>query len=152
VLHRTFLPFVCSCLFSTSVVAEMPQSVMIHTQIVFNSPADGIFTATEPLCPSGEFITVQYIFNPSQLHGHGFMVEALYTCDDGSGTFNIQYHPVSQGWLDPEFLLTGPWAVVKGGTGKFTRLTGSGDFGVVIDFDQEPWTGEETFVGTVQLK
>jgi hypothetical protein len=127
------------------------QTVTIHTDAIFLPVVVGTFTATPPLCASGTFTTTQFIFNPSQLHGHGFMAEKLLTCNDGSGTFSIQFHPLAQGFNDPEFLLTGPWSIVNGGTGKYAKLTGHGDFGVVIDFDQDPWIGKETFVGSVQF-
>jgi hypothetical protein len=32
------------------------------------------------------------------------------------------------------------------------KLSGHGDFAVIIDFSTDPWTGDETFVGFVQLK
>jgi len=132
--------------------AGKPQVVMIHSHVVFSPVVVGTFTATPPLCASGTFTSTQFISNPSQLHGHGFMAEKLLKCSDGSGTFNIQFHPLAQGFNDPEFLLTGPWSVVNGGTGKYVKLTGHGDFGVVIDFDQDPWIGDETYVGSVQLE
>lgn len=131
--------------------AGQPQPIMIHSNIVLEPVATGTFTATAPLCASGIFTTTKFIFNPSQLHGHGFTGVKEFACDDGSGTFNIKFHPLSQGFNDPVFILTGPWSVVPGATGDYVKLTGHGDFGVVIDFDQEPWIGEETYVGSVQF-
>jgi len=152
-MRNKIIPVVALILFSiSSAYAAKPQSVMIHTNIIFGEEFTGNFTATPPLCSSGVFITTQSIFNPSQFHGHGFMAEKQFVCDDDTGTFNVQFHPLSQGSNDPEFILTGPWSVVNGGIGAYVKLTGHGDFGVVIDFDQDPWIGEETFVGSVQFK
>lgn len=137
--------------------ADEPQAVIIQTTIAFVPLAEGTFTATAPLCTSGTVRTVRAVFNPSLLRGHGFTGRAEFTCDDNSGTFIIQLHPqagsnYAGGTREPEFTLTGPWSIVIGGTGRYAKLTGHGDFGVVIDFEQDPWTGEESYVGFVQLK
>jgi hypothetical protein len=130
--------------------ADAPQAVIIRTNITFAEPAFGTFTATLPLCASGTAIGRFVATNPSV--AHGWTVAWEYTSDDNTGTFQLQYHP--QFHADPDFLLTGPWSVVGPSTGRYAKLSGHGDFGVVIVFDENgiPQTGEETFVGFVQLK
>lgn len=137
--------------------ADKPQPVVIETVLAFIPLAEGTFTATAPLCSSGTFRTVRLVANPSLLQGHGYTARAEYTCGDNSGTFVIQLHPqagsnYAGGTRDPVFTVAGPWSIVNGGTGRYAKLTGHGDFGVVIDFEQDPWTGAESFVGFVQLK
>jgi hypothetical protein len=134
--------------------AAPPQPVIIQTNIVFVEGATDTFTASAPLCTSGTVLGLRVLTNPSA--AHGWTVTSEYTCDDNSGTFVIQYHPqaganYAGGTRDPDFTVAGPWSVVKGGTGRYATLTGHGDFGVVIDFEQTPMTGVETFVGFIQL-
>jgi hypothetical protein len=137
------------------VQADAPTPVVIETDIVFSEIGVGTFTATAPLCTSGTNRSLREVANPSV--AHGYTVEWEYTCDDNSGTFRIQYHPqaganYAGGTREPVFVVAGPWSIVNGGTGRYAKLTGHGDFGVVIDFSTEPWTGQESFVGLVQLK
>jgi hypothetical protein len=140
----------------TSVQADAPRPIIIRTQVVFAPLAEGTFEATAPLCASGTFRTLRAILNPSLLQGHGFTAIAEYACDDNSGTFIIQVHPQSGanyagGTRDPEFTVAGPWSFVPGGSGRYAKISGHGDFGVVIDLEQDPWTGEESFTGFVRL-
>lgn len=139
-----------------TVRADAPQPVIIKTTVVFSPVAEGTFTATAPLCISGTFRTLREVSNPSLLQGHGFTADAEYTCDDNSGTFRIQFHPqaganYAGGTRDPAFTVAGPWSFVPGGTGRYSRMSGHGDFGVVIDFESDPWTAEESFTGFVRL-
>ena len=136
--------------------ADAPQPVIMKTQVTFSPQAEGTFMATSPLCATGTFRTLRFVSNPSLLRGHGFTAEAEYLCDDNSGTFIIQFHPQSGanyagGTRDPDFTVAGPWSFVPGGTGRYAKISGHGDFGVVIDFEQDPWTGEESFTGFVKL-
>ena len=130
--------------------ADAPQPVIIVTQVDFTADT-GTFTATAPLCPTGIVrpTDLHGVFNPS---GH-FLGHWEFVCDDNSGTFITQDHPHFPG-RDPAFTLSGPWSVVgKSGTGDYVRLSGHGDWGVVIVFDENgvPLTGEETRVGFVVL-
>jgi hypothetical protein len=133
--------------------ADAPQPVVIQTQVVFLPLPEGTFTASAPLCASGTFRALSLVSNPSV--AHGWTARHEYTCDDNSGTFVLQFHPQATKIYaqnpQPEFTVAGPWQIVKGGTGRYTKLTGHGDLGVVIDFSTEPWTGEESFVGFMQL-
>src|SRR5215469_15879095 len=69
----------------------------INEQIILgpNGPVLETFTATGPLCPSGTFVdTVQTGPGPGRGPDHSgklqLIVRSVYTCDDGSGTFNAQ--------------------------------------------------------------
>ena len=142
-----------------AVQADAPQPVIIHTNIFFSAigqgaTGEGTFTATAPLCTSGTQRSLRLVSNPAP--AHGWTVDWEYTCDDNSGSFRIQFHPQAGAnyarTLEPVFTVAGPWSIVNGGTGRYAKLTGHGDFGIVIDFSTNPVTGEETFVGFVQLK
>jgi hypothetical protein len=137
--------------------AAAPEATTIVTTIVFpSSPSDpppsGTFTATGPICPAGTFVDEFIAGGGSPRFGtYALVVRKHLTCDDGSGTFTIQFHP--QG--NPGNLLTfdesGPWSMFGRGTGAYTTLTGHGEFGVVYH-QTEPVTGTETFVGFLQRK
>jgi hypothetical protein len=122
---------------------------LIQTQINFTAEGGGTFTATAPLCSTGIVRTTDFaVFNPATR----YTVREEFVCDDNSGTFLIQYHP--QFGRDPTFTFSGRWSVPgAGNTGAYVGLSGRGDFGVVVAFDENgaPQTGEETFVGFVQL-
>lgn len=155
IARRMLGALVCLSAIAT-VQADAPRPVVIETQVVFAPLAEGTFTATAPLCTSGTFRTLEVVLNPSLLYGHGFTAKAEYVCDDNSGTFIIQLHPQSGanlagGTREPVFTVAGPWSFVPGGTGRYAKISGHGDFGVVIDLEQDPWTGEESFTGFVQL-
>jgi hypothetical protein len=135
---------------------DAPRPIIIETAVAFVPLAEGTFTATAPLCASGTFRTLDVVINPSLLHGHGFTARAEYSCDDNSGTFVIQMHPqaganYAGGTRNPTCTVAGPWSFLPGGTGRYSKISGWGDLGVVIDFEQNPWTGEELFMGFVQL-
>jgi hypothetical protein len=104
---------------------------------------------TSPFCSSGLVSPTGFgVFNSP---AGRFVARSEFACADGSGTFIIQFHP--QFGRDPTFTFSGPWSVF-GGTGSYVGLSGHGDFGAVVVFDGNgiPQTGEETFVGFVQLK
>jgi hypothetical protein len=155
-MRKALLGIVLGAATISAVQADRPQPVVIQATIVFNPLAEGTFTSTSPLCASGTIRTLRFIANPSLLHGHGFTSSAEFVCDDNSGSFEIQLHPqagsnYAGGTRDPEFTVSGPWSIV-GGTGRYTNLSGHGDFGAVVDFDRDPWTGTESYVGFVKLR
>ena len=89
------------------------------------------FTATGPLCPSGTFVDDVQVFAPnpesSGIESSGklnLLIRTVYTCDDGSGTFNALKH-VHLTLSDDRFTNTGPIQLL-GGTGAYTRLVGHG--------------------------
>ena len=103
--------------------AAQPVPFTITEEIDF---ANGVFdfTATGPLCPSGTFEdTVVAVgiahHDPSGLN---LLIRTVYTCDDGSGTFDAIKH-VFITFADNTN--TGP-IELQGGTGAYTNLSGQG--------------------------
>jgi len=89
------------------------------------------FTATGPLCRSGTFADDVKVFAPSpgspgsdSSGGFNLLIRTVYTCDDGSGTFNALKH-VFITFTDNGFTNTGPIQLL-GGTGAYTGLSGHG--------------------------
>jgi hypothetical protein len=116
---------------ATAAQAAEPVPFTITEQINF---ATGVttFTATGPLCPSGTFVDDVKVFAPSPEsargpdHSGGFnlLIRTVYTCDDGSGTFNALKH-VFITFTDDGSTSTGPIQLL-GGTGAYTELVGHG--------------------------
>ena len=85
------------------------------------------FTATGPLCPSGTFVDDTRVFagHPDSSGQINLLVRTVYTCDDGSGSFNtLRQVSITLG-PDASFISTGPIQLL-GGTGAFTGLAGHG--------------------------
>jgi len=89
------------------------------------------FTATGPLCPSGTFVDDVKVFAPNPESsgigakgGANLLIRTVYSCDDGSGTFNALKH-VFLTFTDDGVLNTGP-TQLQGGTGAYTGLVGHG--------------------------
>jgi hypothetical protein len=85
------------------------------------------FTATGPLCPSGTFVdTVETVAG-----GHSgqpqieLRITTVYTCDDGSGTFDMLKHVFLTFNPDGSSTNTGPVQIL-GGTGAYAGLIGHG--------------------------
>ena len=115
---------------ATSAQAAGPVPFTITEQI--NSATNvTTFTATGPLCPSGTFADDVKIFAPnpesSGIDSSGtlnLLIRTVYTCDDGSGTFNALKH-VFITFTENGFTNTGPIQLL-GGTGAYTGLSGHG--------------------------
>lgn len=125
--------------------ATPPTPVTITVLADFGGPVpQGTFTASEPLCSSGTFVS-------EPIAGGGGPVASAFTglqhfsCDDASGTFTIQFHPQVH---PPDFIDQGPWAAL-GGTGAYDGLRGSGDF-MLLAFIS-PTTALATFIGDVHF-
>jgi hypothetical protein len=108
---------------SAHAATQVPFTIT-ETNIVFTGDSDhGDFTATGPLCPAGTFLDTY-----RALAGHNaletVLTETVYTCADGSGTFNMQKH-IRLVALPPGIDNTGPVSF-QGGTGTYTGLTGYG--------------------------
>src|SRR5687767_5522732 len=159
-IHR-FTPFVsqlgvgivvvASCA-ATPVLADTPQAVTIVTHVTFDPDAYGTFEATGPICSTGTVSQVDAHFGEGPA---AFNVNAtqLFVCDDNSGTFVIRLHPQANARPKDGFMFNGPWAISGDtGTGAYTKLSGRGEIGVVVDFSADPLTGVETYVGFVTLK
>jgi hypothetical protein len=136
-----------------AVEAGTPQPIIIETHVIFTLPEPvGTFTATAPLCATGTFKSKFVAQNPSVTHA--WAASAQYTCDDNSGTFQIKFFPSgapSTAYLNSAFNVAGPWSVFGKGTGRYSTLSGHGDFGVIFDFTKDPFEGTELFIGFVQL-
>ncbi len=129
------------------------QDPTIVTDITFpedGEPPFGTFTASDPLCPSGtfvdEFVGGGGAFNSGHVFYNASNVRKIFTCDDGSGTFTIQFHPQFTPATSAGCDSSGPFAVI-GGTGDYARLRGQGDFCVVF----AEVGAEETFTGRFRL-
>jgi hypothetical protein len=110
--------------------AAEPVPFTITEQLNF---ATGVFTftATGPLCPSGTFADDVRVFAPNpessgieSSGGFNLLIRTVYTCDDGSGTFNALKH-VFITFSDDGFTNTGPIQLL-GGTGAYAELVGHG--------------------------
>ena len=111
---------------SAAAATQVPFTIT-ETNIVFTDTNDfGDFTATGPLCPSGTFVDTYRAL--AGIQGKPgvvtVLVETVYTCTDGSGTFNMQKH-IRLVALPPGIGNTGPVSF-QGGTGAYVRLTGYG--------------------------
>jgi hypothetical protein len=104
----------------------------ITEQINFDT-GDFTFTATGPLCPSGTFEdTVATVADgQSGQPKLNLVITTVYTCDDGSGTFDMLKHVFLT--FNPDGSTnTGPVQIL-GGTGAYADLTGHGvDNGTTI--------------------
>ncbi len=134
-----------------AVSAAYAQEPTITTNITFPEGGEpfGIFTALEPLCPSGTFVDEQIGGGGAFRSGvfyHSFTVLKTFTCDDGSGTFTILFHPQFTPATPASCEEAGPFTVV-GGTGDYVMLSGHGDFCVFPSGDGFT----ETFTGTFKL-
>ena len=103
------------------------------------------FTSDGPLCPSGTFLDeVKAVGGgnvPEPIPKANILIETVYTCADGSGTFFAQKHVFLTINADGSQTNTGP-ITFKGGTGDYTALSGHGvDTGSV--------TAEQIGVGNI---
>jgi hypothetical protein len=129
------------------VPAAYAQEPTITTAITFPEGGEplGTFTATEPLCPSGTFVD-EFVAGGGGILYHAFSVRKIFTCDDGSGTFTILFHPQFSPTTPSSCQEAGPFSVV-GGTGDYATLSGHGDFCVFPSGDGFT----ETFTGKFRL-
>lgn len=110
-----------------SFAATQVPFTITETNIQFVEGSDsGDFTATGPLCPTGRFLdTYRALAGSNGQRGVvTVLTETVYTCADGSGTFNMQKH--IRLVADPAGVdNTGPVSF-QGGTGAYAGLTGHG--------------------------
>lgn len=110
--------------------ATPPEDVLIEvdTTLPPEGPSFGPFTATGPICPTGDSVDVFSRFVGFQSGREAqILVGKEFTCDDGSGSFLLlmQVHLEFQTFTDAF-----SWTVLDG-TGAYETLHGSGDgFGV----------------------
>jgi hypothetical protein len=110
--------------------ATPPSDVQIQIDTILppSGAPFGRFTATGPVCPTGDSVDVFDLGAGSQSGtGIQLLVGKQFTCDDGTGTFLLllRVHIVFQPFSD-----TFTWSVLSG-TGAYEKLHGSGTgFGV----------------------
>jgi hypothetical protein len=87
------------------------------------------FKATGPLCASGTFVddvnVAAFAHSDQARSGGGFvLIRSVYTCDDGSGTFEMLKH-LTLNFTEDGFTDAGPVQILRG-TGAYARITGHG--------------------------
>ena len=124
---RRFAPlFVLIGLLAFAQVASAtpPTPVAMTLTADFSGPViQGTFTASSPLCSSGTFFT-EVVAGGGGAQAFAFTGRQHMTCDDGSGTFVVQFHPQSNP-VSP--IPGGPWAAL-GGTDAYAGIHGAGSF------------------------
>jgi hypothetical protein len=100
-------------------------------KVSITSPVDGPFNATgRSLCPFGQVATTYNFFLGSVPDGFNLVVGKSFTCDDGSGTFDVViYVEVTPGAPRNNFR----WLITHG-KGQYEGLLGAGTgFGDSLD-------------------
>jgi hypothetical protein len=109
--------------------AAPPEPFTITETIDFTSQEPPTFTATGPLCASGTFEDVvvgdRFRGNPDTTGKFNLLIRTVFTCDDGSGTFNAQKHVFVALNEDGTSSNSGP-ITLHGGTGEYIGLSGHG--------------------------
>jgi hypothetical protein len=138
---------VLACAALAAAPSAQAQDPTIVTDITF--PEDGApfgtFTASDPLCPSGTFVD-EFVGGGGQFRA--VTIRKMFVCADGSGTFTIQFHPQIKKKTTADCGQSGPFAVIRRGTGAYTRLRGTGEFCVFDDADGI----HETFTGRFRVR
>ena len=106
-----------------SAEAAAPEEFTITEDLNFDT---GVFEfeATGPLCESGTFADEPRVFAGGRNGRINIVIDTVYTCDDGSGTFFAQKH-VHILFDEDSTTSTGP-IQLQGGTGDYTGLRGHG--------------------------
>lgn len=98
----------------------------ITEQVDFAPGGTNTFTATGPLCPSGTFVDTLIASGDVKSPTKGIAIlRTVYTCANGSGTFNMLKHVFITVTGPNSFVNTGPVQLL-GGTGAYTSLMGHG--------------------------
>jgi hypothetical protein len=108
-------------------------------KVSITSAVDGPFNATgQSICPSGQVATTYNFFLGSVSNGFNLVVGKSFTCDDGSGTFDlVLYVEVRPGAPRNNFR----WLITHG-TGQYEGLFGSGTgFGDSLGDGLDHYTG-----------
>lgn len=103
--------------------AAAPDPFTITEDINFNT---GVFRfdATGPLCSSGTFVDSPRVFAGGRNGKINIVIDTVYTCADGSGTFSAQKH-VKIVFEENSSTSSGP-IQLQGGTGAYAGLRGHG--------------------------
>jgi hypothetical protein len=110
--------------------AAPPEPFTITETIDFTIQGPQTFTATGALCASGTFedevVKDRFRGHPDTSGRFNLLIRTVYTCGDGSGTFNAQKHVfITLNADDESSTNTGP-ITLHGGTGDYSRLSGHG--------------------------
>lgn len=117
--------------------SQQPVPFVIHeTQTGYGT--EGVvatFTATWPLCTSGTFVD-DYTHEASAGARYKINITgtAVYTCDDGSGTFTARKNTHMQFLADYTATAVSPFQIISG-TGDYEGLQGSGTNVGLADFN-----------------
>lgn len=143
---------------STAAAAGPPLAIEIEAPTAFAAPGDpdGTFTVTGPafdeglVCGSGETFVVPGAratgFQSNRLVN--FKVLKEFRCDDGSGSFFVQLRVHYDFTKTPEYNVFN-WTI-KGGTGDYVDLRGSGSGEGLYDDPNTPVGGVlDTYEGKV---
>jgi hypothetical protein len=108
------------------VQADVPEPFTITETINFET-GEATFTATGRLCPAGTFVDSPKTFAAFQGSSGKLviLIETVYICDDGTGTFNALKHVFITFADDDTSTNSGPISL-KGGTGDYVGLAGHG--------------------------
>lgn len=122
---------------ATSAQAAGPVPFTLNEQITLGpdgQPVLQTFTGTGPLCPSGTYVNTKGNPGvPPQAAKFTIITRSVYTCEDGSGSFNAMTEVVGTPVTDDFATITGSIQLL-GGTGAFTDLIGHGASAGSIDF------------------
>ena len=107
--------------------AAPPEPFTITETVDFSEGGVDLFTATGALCPSGTFEDTVETFggHPETTDKFNLVIQTVYTCDDGSGSFYAQKHVFITNTGEDAFTNRGP-VTFHGGTGDYTSLSGHG--------------------------
>jgi hypothetical protein len=111
----------------------------------------GHFTTTGPLCASGTFsddVHGSFPRSENAKSGGGIvLIRTVFTCDDGSGTFNAVKH-LTLRFTATGFTTVGPFQI-HGGSGAYANINGHGESDGATDFSTN--TGGGVTTGVVQF-
>lgn len=129
--------------------AALPEPSTI-TETIDGIGREFTFEATGALCPTGTFEDVVESIggNPDTTGKLNILVRTVYTCDDGSGTFEAQKHFFITVMEDGSITNTGP-ITFHGGTGDYARLSGHGTLMGATDADLQ---GVGNISGVLKLR
>jgi hypothetical protein len=118
-------------------VAHAGQTPFTITDTIDFRTGATAFTTTGPLCPSGNYADDIVAFGapavPNGNDGGNVIIRTVFTCADGSGTFNGLKHFRLAFASDTSFTTNGQLEL-QGGTGTYVRLSGHGSVvGRVVD-------------------
>jgi hypothetical protein len=108
---------------AASAQAGSAEQAPFAEKVSITSPPDGLFDATgRSLCPSGQVATT-YNFNVGSFpNGFDLVVGKTFTCDDGSGTFDV----VVTVQVRPQEPRNNFRWMITDGSGQYEGLLGSG--------------------------